>query len=56
MLQFLATMSVHGWLPNARLVRKLHGSIYLEFKWTLHEVPIIIDIIEFTFKVSFLII
>ena len=35
MLESLATSSVHCWLTHARLVRKLHGSVYLGFKWLL---------------------
>ena len=35
MLESLATSSVHCWLTHARLVRKLHGSVYLSFKWLL---------------------
>ena len=33
MLGSLATTSALCWLTNARLVRKLHGSIYLSFTW-----------------------
>ena len=32
MLESLATTSVHCWLTHARLVRKLHTSVYLGFK------------------------
>ena len=35
MLESLATTSVHCWLTHARLVRKLHGSVYLGFKCLL---------------------
>ena len=35
MLESLATTSVHCWFTHARLVRKLHGSVYLGFKWLL---------------------
>ena len=43
-------MSVLGWLTNAHLVRKLHGSIYLSFTWLK---LMIIDIAEFTPKELF---
>ena len=32
MFESLATTSVHCWLTHARLVRKLHSSVYIFFK------------------------
>ena len=55
MLESLATTSVHCWLTHARLVRKLHGWVYLGFKViiVLHQSQMIIDIVEFTSYESF---
>ena len=38
MLESLATTSVQCWLTHARLVRKLHGSVYLGFKNTEYRI------------------
>ena len=58
MLGSLATTSMLCWLTNAHLVRRLHGSLYLNFYLIRinHRVQIIIGIAEFTPKELFLVI
>ena len=52
MLESLPTTSVLGWLTNARLMRELHGSVYLVFLVTkiLLRVQKFIDVVEFEYK------
>ena len=50
MLGSLATTSVLCWLTNARLVRKLHGSLIIAQFYVIkinHRVQMIIDIADF---------
>ena len=50
MLESLATTSVLDLLTNARLLRTLHRSVYLSFKWLkfFSKYQLLIDMIEVT--------